>query len=38
MIDYPNVLLPEKKVNKEKIKEFIEYSNSIRIKYNIKFV
>lgn len=38
IIDYPNVLLPEKKVNKEKVKKFIEYSNSIRIKYNIKFV
>lgn len=38
IIDYQNVLLPERKVNKEKVKEFIEYSNSIRIKYNIKFV
>lgn len=38
IIDYPNVLLPERKVNKEKVNEISKYCSLLRTKYNIKIV
>ena len=33
IIDYPSILLSEKKVNKEKVNEISKYSSLLRTKY-----
>ena len=37
IIDYPNILKPESKINKNKLSKISEYCSFLRTKYNVKF-